>query len=309
MKKRIKIISLFLICCTLFNCQSENKEAGHLVTFDVASTGESIIFSWKRDNKTSVYKCDMNGKNVKKILDNDSLSFFAPRYNKSGDSLSFIATDYPNSLSTSLGIYSIKKEESKIVLNDSSLKTEVIFSDNGNKLYFLKANEYDKYSSIGRKAPHGFDIYEFGIKDTLVKPITNFNAYQMSHLNYLKNDILIFSSFMSDTDGVFLYNCKKKELNNIKIENDTLKWLNGFSAAEYINDETLLSTSYYEVILVNLKKNRIKRIYRSISGNHIGSLRYSRVRNKLFVSEQKQNTIQMLDLNGNLIKTIQLNIN
>ncbi|UUV22653.1 TolB family protein [Paenimyroides aestuarii] len=306
MKKNIKKIVMLLICFTMFNCNSDTKEIGHLVTFDIDPLGNNLVFSWKTDDKTSIYKCDTDGKNVKKILENDSLSYYAPRYSKEGDSIVFIATDYPNSLLTSIGVWNVKENSGKLIVTDSLLKTEAVLSPAGNKLIFLGAKEYGNYSSIGRKAPHGFDIYELNIKNNLIKRLTNFNAYQMNHLNYMQKDKFTFSSFLDGKDGVFLYDDLVKNTSMITFKNDSLKSLNGFSKADYINDTELVYSSYYQVNLVDFRKGTSKKIYKSKSGNHISNLSYSKQLNKLFVSEQKQDLIYALDLDGNLIKTIQL---
>ncbi|SFO39917.1 hypothetical protein SAMN05421741_1512 [Paenimyroides ummariense] len=308
MKRNIVLTITLLISCILFNCKSDNEDTEHLLTFDIDPSGSHLIFSWKTDNKTSIYRCDIDGENVKKILDNDSLSYYAPRYSKEGDSIIFIATDYPNSLLTSIGVWNVKENSSKLIVNDSLLKTEAVLSEAGNKLIFLGANEYGKYSPIGRKAPHGFDIYELNIKKNVTKRVTNFNAYQMNNLNYIQKDKFTFSSFLDGKDGVFLYNNQTKNISMITVKNDSLKSLNGFSKAEYINDTELVYTSYYKINLVDFRKNTKKKIYRSKSGNHISNLSYSKKLNKLFVSEQKQNLIYVLDLDGKLIKTITINI-
>lgn len=308
MKKNIKITIMLLVCYTMFTCKSDSKEIGHLLTFDVEPSGNNLIFSWKADNKTSIYRCDIDGENVEKILDNDSLSYYAPRYSKGGDSLSFIATEYPKTLKTSIGIFNIKNKNTEIILNNSLLKTEGVLSNNGSKLLFLGANEYDKYSAMGRKALHSFDIYELNIKNNVMRRVTNFNAYQMKNLNYKQKDKFTFSSFLDGKDGVFLYEDQTKNISMITVKNDSLKSLNGFSATEYINDDELVYTSYYEINLVDFRKGTRKKIYRSKSGNHISNLLYSKKLNKLFISEQKQNLIYILDLDGKLIKTIKINI-
>jgi len=308
MKKSIIVTILLFVCYTLFSCKSDSEEIGYLLTFDIHPSDKSLIFSWKTDNKTSIYRCDINGENVKKILDNDSLSYYAPRYSKGGDSIIFIATEYPNTLLTSIGVYNVKENSSKLIVNDSLLKTEAILSEAGNKLIFLGANEYGKYSPIGRKAPHGFDIYELNIKKNVVRRVTDFNAYQMNNLNYMQKDKFTFSSFLDGKDGVFLYDDQIKKINMITVKNDSLKSLNGFLSAQYINDSKLVYTSYYEINLADIKNDETKKIYRSTSGNHISNLTYSKELDKLFVSEQKQNFISILDLNGKLIKTIKLNV-
>jgi len=308
MKKSIKTIIILLACYTMLTCKSDSTEVEHLLTFDIDPSGNNLIFSWKGDNKTSIYRCNIDGKDVEKILDNDSLSYYAPRYSKGGDSLSFIATDYPKTLKTSLGLYNIKDKNTEIVLDNSLLKTEAVLSKSGTKLFFLGANEYNKYATVGRKAPHGFDIYELNIKNNVIRRVTNFNAYQINYLNYMEKDTLTFSSFLDGKDGVFLYNDQTKNISMITVKNDSLKSLNGFSAAKYINDAKLVYTSYYEINLVDFRKNTKKKIYRSKSGNHISNLSYSKKLNKLFISEQKQNLIYVLDLDGNLIQTIQLSV-
>lgn len=308
MKQHYKVIVCLVFCFTLLNCTTDQKEINELVSFDIGPNGKNIVFSWNKNNKLSIYQCEIDGKNVQKILGNDSLSFFAPKFNESGDSIVYIISDDRTRTATSLGLYNRVEKKQEMVYNDATLKTEVIFSENKNTLYFLRAGEYDKYSPIGRKAPHGFDIYEFSFKDKSEKRITNLEAYQIKHLSCLKNGRLLFSSFLEQSDGVFLYDDTKKELEKIKIGNDSLNSLNGFSEAEYIDDETLVVASYYKVILVNLKKHTYKNIYRSNTGNTFNTIRYSPELHKIFFSEQKENMIKIMDLNGNLVKTINLNI-
>ena len=57
-----------------------------------------------------------------------------------------------------------------------------IFSDNGERIYYTKANALRAYSPIGRVAPHEFDIFSLKLPNKEKSKVTSLDAYSIESL-------------------------------------------------------------------------------------------------------------------------------
>jgi len=163
--------------------------------------GEHIVFSWKDDHKTSLYKVNIDGANPRLLSPKEEMLFENPSCSLDGQKIVFL-TSKLNSLTSSIYTIGINGDSLMQITSGKTLIMEAVFSNTGESIYFTQANEYASYSPIGRKAPHNFDIYEISLNDKKASKVSNLNAYSLSGISDVDSTRLLLSLRDND-DGIF----------------------------------------------------------------------------------------------------------
>jgi len=307
MNSKISFLSVLFLLQLFYSCNKNNE----LISFDISPNNDKILFSVKKpNNQTSIYISDIEGKNISELFDSDSLSFFAPRYSQTGDSIVYISSDYPKSLKTSIGILNLKSKKDSILFSSSNFIKEAIYDQSSNSLYYLRGNEFDNYSPIGIKALHGFDIYEYAVDNKKEIKLFDSNAYSMGNLLLNKENLIFNATFgsLDSLNGLYSLEKQNKQIKRISVTNDPVSNSESFSNANVVNENIFICKNIYEIIIIDLNKKLQSKISRSITGRQIALIRFSKKNNEIYFSETKSNKIYVIDLNGNLKKTIDINI-
>lgn len=102
MKKRINhdilkmffsLIFIFIINILLIGCGRSNRisESNKIGLFDISQDDRYLIFSYSKDNESSIYQIDTNGQNLKKIVSStDKMLFYNPKYSKRDNKILFL---------------------------------------------------------------------------------------------------------------------------------------------------------------------------------------------------------------------------
>lgn len=200
--KRLINLNFFasIILLLIVGCHQNSKELfeNEIQDFDITPDGEHIVFSWKDDRKTSLYKVNIDGTNPRLLSPKQDMLFENPSCSLDGQKIVFLASKL-NSLTSSIYTIGINGDSLMQITSGKTLIMEAVFSKNGESIYFTQANEYASYSPIGRKAPHDFDIYNIRLND---KKISNLNAYSLSGISDVDSTRLLLSLRDSD-NGIF----------------------------------------------------------------------------------------------------------
>lgn len=300
---------LFLLAsiCFLFliSCGKNNQMENELITFDVSPQNDKIVFSIYNNNKSNIYISNIEGQDIIKLFEIDSLSFFSPNFTGTGDSIIYISNNYPNSFKTSINIYDIKKKKSTSLFKSTNFIKEATYGESKNIIYYIEAKEFDSYSPIGRMALHNFDLFKYNISDRRVNKVSDLNAYMMENL-FFDNKKLFFDGVINNSNGLFEFNEENKLVEKIVIKNDTLLNSTWISNASLINENTILFTQLNEILKLDLKNKVSTKILRSINGAHFSNLKFDNQNNRIYFSERKVNKIYVIDLEGNLLNTIDI---
>ncbi|WP_177766098.1 hypothetical protein [Flavobacterium sp. I3-2] len=303
--RQIYLLICFITIVLFSECIYRKDLQNEMISFDVSPNADSIIFSIKSDGITSIYISDINGEKIRSLIKSETSSNFFPRFNKSGDSIIFISTDYPKNYTSNLNIYDLRKQKDSLIYASSAFIIEGIFGNKPKQYYYLESNEYNNYSPIAKKASHGFDIYEYNSENKI--KLSEYNAYNMRNIE-LFNDTLFFNGDLNNSNGIFLFDIKNKASERISVLNDTLLNSTWLTNLNLINSHTLICIQNYEILKIDLKQKLISKIKRSISGSHIAILRYNSKLNQIYFSEIKKNKIYVMDLNGKILRTIEIDI-
>ncbi|MGJ1417975.1 hypothetical protein ACR79T_00010 [Sphingobacterium spiritivorum] len=295
-----------MLVVLFFSCSSDkNKDVGELGRFDISNDGKFIIYSWLEGEKSSIYRVDVDGKNVKLLINSsDNISYFNPSCSSVDEQIILVGYS-PKSLKSSLWISNIFGEKLKQITDSSTLKLEAIFSVDGESIYYTQANEYTGNSPIGRRAAHDFDVYELKPKSFETKKITNLNSYQITNILDIDSSQMLLT--INDKDrGIFFLEKKSGNLSKIQTLNDTLRNSTGYSNPVLLNNNYVVCSSYYELAQIDLKK-KIEKIILPSSGVHFKQIRYNKLLNSIFFIKQGSNIIYRLNVDGTDLKEIEMN--
>ncbi|MFB3386584.1 TolB family protein [Flavobacterium sp. LAR06] len=199
---KIKTILLFILLINLYGCVNQPGIEDSLGTFDISKDDKKILFSYKKVNKSSIYSMNIDGTNIRSIIEaKNGKNFVNPRYSNDKKKILFIESSMQGQKNSSLCIASPDGNNIIKVVNELGVITEAFFRSNVDEIIFCKANEYKKYSPIGRKMPHDFDIYSINLTTGRLVRLTNISAYSINHI--------------TEIDGKITFNLKSNAYNGI----------------------------------------------------------------------------------------------
>ena len=224
------IISLLLIGC--FSACNRSNESNHfqagINSFDV-SRNDSLIVYVDFDSMSSekIILAEINGNIIDTIVEgvDDSLKiiFIEPKFSGTGDSILMLGYKKGN-LYSNIYLYNrISKEGAWVTNQKKHIITEAIYSLDYSKIYFVSATDYNNYSPLASKAPHGFDLYEYEVKSNKRRKVTDFGAYFMGNISLFDEARLSMRLDYLDTSGLVLLNIN----NGISI--DTFPYIGTYS--------------------------------------------------------------------------------
>ena len=179
------IISLIMAIMLVSSCKGQNTETEGLGSYDISANDKQIVFSYSKNGVSSIYVVNNDGTNLKMIISSKGGdNFYNPKYSLDGKKLAFILNK-KGSINSTLCLSNADGSNILYVTDDKQIITEATFSLNGEIIYFCKANVYEKYSPIGRKDAHDFDIYSVSLKDKRITKVSNLKSYGLSNVSDL----------------------------------------------------------------------------------------------------------------------------
>ncbi|WP_316841952.1 hypothetical protein [Pedobacter gandavensis] len=291
----------------LAGCVSKNNEieVNKLLDFDISPNGQSIVFSWLKENsKATVYQANIDGTEPHEIVHlSDSLSSYLPRYSHDGDKIVLVRRKF-GAINSSIWI--TDANGLKQITDSNSLVVEAIFSHDDVNLYFSKANDYDSYSPLASKAAHGFDIYLFDLFKKESVKVSNLNAYSLYNITDLNNNEMLLSMHHKN-DGVFIYRKSKNVFERIVASNGVGN-TSGYSNPVVVDSVNIVCSSYYELVDFNTESKTEKQILAS-TGTHFKIIRFNRKLRKIFFQKRDDsNSIFSVNIDGSDLREIPINI-
>ena len=299
-KKIIFHIAFIIVVLFASGCGDDNKITVHLTSFDISPDGRFIVYSFSSDgNKSDLYRVQLVDKSTKVLASEKGYSFSSPKFSEDGSKVIFVGNNIKAMESSIWQIYQNGDSIKRIVV-DKGYISEVIYSKYDKRLFYLKANEYKSYSPITPGAMHNFDIYSLGIDSLNVKKISNVKAYSLNSLEEFNKFKLIVSQRGIDIEnGIFLFGKNSDSgLERIETKNDELRNSTGYSNPNVVTDTTILCSSYYQLVKIDLE-NKLEKIILPSNGYHFKEIRYNkRLKGIFFTKSDDTNTIYSVDING-----------
>jgi Tol biopolymer transport system component len=302
------VVSILSIMLLVFSCKGQDTKQDGLGSFDIASNDKQIVFSYSKNNVTSLYVSNIDGKNVNLLIgSSDGISYFNPKYSPDSKKIIFIANK-KGSINSTLCIANSNGSDIINLTDDSQIITEAAFSNSGESIYFCKADEYAKYSPIGVKDFHGIDIYSLSIVDKKVAKLSNLNSYELGNIAEVDSNHLLFRLESGSESGIYLYTKDNSTLPQIIIPiNNPRKDATFYYSPIYSDSLKLMAfTAPYELYVMDLK-NKIANLVSSHVGKcDFGNIAFFKTQKKIMFSYVCSPDLFSINADGTELKTIPL---
>ena len=258
-----------LICIFLFfpfSCKGQVAiDHNELGTLDLSKDLRSIVFSYKKSGLSKIYIATSSGDSLRIMQESlRDTSYVAPKFSYDSKHILYLA--FPSSTGGS-NIFLLDRngKNKKQLTFQNDIITEAVFSQNSQKIYFVKAKSYNKYSPIGRKAPHDQDIYEYDLFTGNQKQITYLKAYSISNLSEIFSGKYILSKLIGKgANGMYIIDIKDPSAKNLIVpRNNPSEEPSRYGNPSFSEDvDRIAFTAPYELYVMDLKSTNAKLVYR-----------------------------------------------
>lgn len=288
------------------NCQIRES----LGNFDISPSGEQVIFSYIRNNNSTVYTINTDGSNLKKIIESNGEYFFvSPKYSKDGQKFIYILYK-KDSNNGSINMVDIDGRNVEKLTDDNQIITEATFSRDGESIYFCKANEYAAHSPIGVQAPHSLDIYSIGLKDRKITKVSNLKSYGISSISDL-DDKFIMMHLDAGPDGglVLLEKENGKKLTRITPVNNPRKLAQVYYIPTYSERfKMIVFIAPYEIFVMSIQDKVAKSVFFNKGRHTINNLCVFKEEKKILFSTGDDFNLHTVNFDGSDLREIPINI-
>lgn len=301
------------ICIFLFftyGCNAQEQIEQGIEHMTVSPDDEFILFSYYSDEISSIYKLNIkNGEIIKLLSSGTNASYVNPHYSQNGQKIVFIGYD-KGSISSNIFIANSDGTSIKQLTKDNQIITEAIFSYDNNSVYYIKANEYNKYSPIGIKAAHNFDIYNLELESGTDLKLTKFAAYEINHISIIEQGkfmMMVLSKGANSGINIFPLEYPDR-LKALTPSNNPREGLySGYKRPAYSDKlKTIAFTAPYELYIMNFYDRIAKKIFRS--SGQIMQICFLEKQEKILFTLQGENIIKCMKLDGSNLTNISVNI-
>ncbi|WP_221390854.1 hypothetical protein [Dyadobacter sp. NIV53] len=300
----LNLFSFVLILTTLTNCNQDQYEATELGNFDISPDSKTIVFSYYKEGKSSIYRSDIDGYNVRLLVENDDSSFINPSFSPKGDRIMFVAHKMGD-LSGLLSILDIQKRQRQSFLIGSGILTEAIFLSE-DKVIFCSAKEYSKGSPVASKDVHSFDLYYLKLQKKIITKVTDLNSYGINRLAKLDSSKILMRINGNEAEsGIYCLSLdKSNKLNKITPRNDPRMGSFLYYDPSYHSEtHSIAFIAPYELYTMDVDSLMAKLIYRS-NGSIIQNVKFANESSVFFLEADEKDIIFKFNIQGKILTKI-----
>lgn len=300
-------ILIFLLLLSS-RCSSENISRDAIGGFDISRDDEFVLFSYAKTGISSIYKMPLKGGKANLLIgSNEGLSYVNPKYSPDGKKIVFIGYEKDDVDKSSL--YLANSDGTNIVrlTNGTGIFTEAVFMTDETVL-FLKANEYGKYSPIGVKDAHGFDIYSIHLPSKEVSRLSNISAYGINHISVVDSNRILLRLEEGPDGGIYLFSRDHPEASRrLPFVNSPLKdesmYYNPIYSQEY---NVLAFTAPYKLYKMNLENKKVELVYDATGTRNLDEIAFFNTQPRLLFTQQGLPVFFSINLDGEGLQRIEI---
>jgi len=306
--RKYSVVLLFLVMLTISCNIQSNKNKSSIRGFDISQNDDRILFAFVNGGNSSINEMDINGNNHKTLIESKSDKFHInPRYSTDGQKIIFIEYDKADLYNNSLFIANSDGTNIQYLTGGDGIITEAIFSNYGEEILFCKANKYSKYSPIGVKAAHDYDIYSINLSNMEVVKLSNLKAYSLHHIFEMDSDNLLMHIFDSEKGGIGLFNKNEPDKFNkiVPLNNprETVSELfNTPIYSEKFNKMAFIAP--YQIYIMDMDSKNASLLYDNRGNTHIDYISFFKVKEKIMFVNKGDINFYYTDLNGKDLRKI-----
>ncbi|MFP9114887.1 hypothetical protein ACLI1A_13205 [Flavobacterium sp. RHBU_3] len=215
----------------------------------------------------------------KRLIHEKGYTFYNPRFSSNGEKITFIGRNNKTSES-SIWVTNDNGKSKHKLYEVEGIIAEAVSSLDNRSIYFTKALDYKAYSPLAPKAAHNFDIYQLSLETNEVTKITELEAYSLYTITDADKERLLFS-IKNHTSGIFFYNKKLKELEQITAVNDTLNNSTSYTDPVLLNEKSIVCSSYYRLVKIDLINKKEQTILAS-NGHQFSEVHYCKGLHRIY---------------------------
>jgi Tol biopolymer transport system component len=304
------LILAFLLLNILIACSGQFNKKDGLGSFDISPNDSQIVYSFTKSGESSIYILNINNGNSRKLISataNDN--YYNPKYSPNGEKILFIENK-KNSVNSALCIANVDDANIKRLTDSNEIITEATFSVDGKQIYFCKANSYDKYSPIGSRDAHNFDIYSFGIEDKELTKLTNLQLYGLSNISEIDSGYILFHIEAGSNGGMHLLSIEKEtNLSKIIPKNNPRNDASLYYSPIYSDSLKMIAfKAPYELYIMGLQDRSAKIVLSNKVGHNFRNIVFYKSQPKILFSKVGSSNLFTTNLDGSVVNTIPVNI-
>lgn len=293
------------------SCKGQNAENEGLGSFDISANDKQVVLSYSKSGVSSLYVINNDGANLKMIIGSKGGddNYYSPKYSPDGKRIVFIRNK-KSSINSTLCISNADGSDMLNLTDDKQIITEATFSLNGEIIYFCKANVYEKYSPIGRKDAHDFDIYSVSLKDKRITKVSNLKSYGLSNISELDDIYMLIHLEAGPDGGMYLYaKDNATEPKRIVPVNNPRQDASLYYTPIYSDSlKTIGFTAPYEVYIMSLKDKKAKLVISNKGSNDLSNIAFFKNQKKMLFSKVGGNDLFSINIDGTGLRTIPITI-
>jgi Tol biopolymer transport system component len=302
---RNKLLYLFFTLA-ITNACSQNIENGRIGSFDISKDDKTIIFSYYNKNIASLYTANIDGSNIKQLIFlGDSLSSVNPKYSFNGDKIVYLVHKI-NCVNGNVFIANSDGTNVQQLTYGNQIITEAIFSINDKEIYYCKANEFDRYSQIGIKNAHNFDIYSINLIDKMISRLSYLKSYGINSISDIDEKCLLMRIEEGPNSGMYLFfkedSSKFKRI--VPINNPRNNASYYYTPIYSDTLKTIVFTAPYEIYMMSLKDKIAKLIYSNIGSYDLSQVVFYKKQPKILFLSAENSNLYSINIDGTSLTTI-----
>ncbi|MFC0522932.1 TolB family protein [Pontibacillus salicampi] len=196
------------------------KENGYGPNPSLSSDGESIAFTYTKEDEMALYKAPSTGGQAELLFKAEKKeSFTNPVFLPNASTLLFLkefqTEDTPYK---QLMQFDIDQKQVVPLMEKDEYINDVVISADGQYIFYSKANTY-KENNEGKPMPDQFDIYRMDLETKDTKKITDKKALTLSSLSLSEDrKKLLYSTYYNSKDVLYLINLQTNKEQRITPE-------------------------------------------------------------------------------------------
>lgn len=295
------------------SCQSKQTQKNSMGDFDISKDDNHIIFSFFSINKgSSIYTSNIDGTGIKQLIKSDEYkSYFNPKYSPDGKKIVFLECERGDVNNAIICIAESDGSSIERLTAGNEIITEVIFSDYGNDIIYCKANEYEKYSPLGKKQAHDFDIYSVDILTKEITKLSNLKSYGVYKISEIDSSNILMHMSAGPDGGMFLFTKDTpNDLRRIIPINNPRGDASLYYTPLYSKQYNLMAfIAPYELYTMDMESRKAKLLYDNKGYSHIEYICFYNTQRKILFSKKGETSLNSISLDGTGLKNIPININ
>lgn len=239
-------------------------ESQHLSPiFDISPDDKNIVIAISQGQTSNLYIFSLDSNKLQQLTNDDGW-YDRPVYSPTGNTIIFISKNFKTNLNALYSI-NLNNRQIKKLTNERASVIEATFTANGNGILYCASDTTRNYSSLGKKAPHGIDLYSMALDGSNRKRLTNFNAYEFSSITPSQSDSMILCRIMAqDIEGIYLLSLSNGLINKIEAVNNPRPEIGEvfYGSPSYSKDNKKITfIAPYQIYLLNLADKKCQKIW------------------------------------------------